>query len=111
MSGHRRSRHRYLAAVLAALLFQGAAAGPTITELEDAIEARSVELRQGPGGTLTAVVRQCDRCPEIRLEVARDARAYQGGREVELERAARLVGENVVVFFTVKDRKVSRITW
>ena len=78
---------------------------------EDAIEAQSVEFFVNAGGNGSVVVRECDTCAPVKLKVTRDTKAYDNGAEVPLSSLSGATRQWAVVFYLVKDKTVSRVTW
>lgn len=87
------------------------AGGLKMIQHEDAIEANSVEFMVGPSGNGRVVVRACDTCQPVRLKVTSETKAYENGSEVPMASLSGKTKKTAVVFFLVKDRTVSRITW
>lgn len=87
------------------------AGGLKMGQHEDAIEASSVEFLVGPSGKGTVVVRSCDTCQPVRLKTTSKTKAYEKGSEVPMRSLGGQTKKPAVVFFLVKDRTVSRVTW
>lgn len=102
-----------IAAVLGIALSSSAFAGGGLkmTQHEDAIEANSVEFFVDAGGSGSVVVRTCTTCEPVRLAVTSKTKAYENGNEVPIGSMGGKTRQTAVVFFLVKDRSVSRITW
>lgn len=101
-----------VAAILGLLLSSSAIAGGLkMIHHEDAIEAQSVEFFVNAGGNGSVVVRECDNCAPVKLKVTRDTKAYENGAEVPLANLSGATRQWAVVFYLVKDKTVSRVTW
>lgn len=86
-------------------------AGPTITQIEDAVETDAVDLRLDAAGNGFAVVRSCARCDPIRLAVTPATTAWENGVAVPVRQAMAAKGSNIVVFFAIDAKTVTRIVW
>lgn len=101
-----------VAALLGLALSSSAfAGGLKMIQHEDAIEAQSVEFFVNAAGRGSVVVRECDTCAPVRLKVTPDTRAFDNGAEVPLASLSGAARQSAVVFYLVKDRTVSRVTW
>ena len=103
----------FLAAVLAMALSSSVVAGGGLKMIqhEDAIEANSVQFFVDASGSGSVVVRSCANCEPVRLPVTSKTKAYDNGKEVPMASMAGKTRQTAVVFFLIKDKSVSRVTW
>ncbi len=94
--------------IVAAFLVAGSA-NAYIEEIEKGYEVNELLVVMTASDTGTAIVRECDTCEDVTLEITPETRLYKSNREVPLAQVLRYRGQPGVVFREMKSKHVTRI--
>ena len=94
-----------------ALVMSMANAGQAeIINHEDAIETNEIMI-VGSQANGYVLARKCDDCPQLRLQLSVNTKAYQNGQQVPMSRVPNRVDTAITVIYDPKTNVVNRIKW
>lgn len=94
-------------ACLLALLMSGIAGADRL--IEDAYEFTELRIVMRTADSGQVVVRKCDECPDVTLDITPETQLFKADRRVPLKDALQFRGQAGVVFRDMESTNVTRI--
>lgn len=96
-------------AIFFVLLIAANNASGYIEEIEQGYETSALRVTLTGPESGRVVVKECDSCSEMELEITADTKVYKSNSVVPLARVERFRGQEGVVFRDIKSKRVTRI--